>query len=171
MENLIIQQSTHSNWEEYKGLRLSALKTEPQAFLSSYTKELTYPDEKWQERLQMANEGKTSWIYFAKVNGKLVGMIGGYRDENDLKNQTAQIWGVYVNLAERGKGIAKAFMAAILEKLSKNSDIKKVILEVNTDQEIAQKLYEKFGFVETETNFIQLGDGLTHKVSKMAKVM
>src|SRR3972149_5620739 len=97
-------------WQDYKELRLRALKTEPQNFSSPYAKEPVYPEEKWQQRLQSANEGLTSWMYFARQNGTLVGMIGGYRDENDLKNHTAQIWGVYVDPEQRGKGIAKDLM-------------------------------------------------------------
>ena len=36
-------------WNEYKALRLRALQDDPQAFGSSYAKEVTYSDEKWQE--------------------------------------------------------------------------------------------------------------------------
>ena len=91
------------------------------------------------------------------------------RRGNDLKNHTAQIWGVYVNPDHRGIGIAKNLMAALIDRLSQNPDIHTLKLEVNTDQESAKKLYESFGFVVTNTISMQLGDGLTHKVTKMEK--
>lgn len=156
-------------WQEYKELRLDALKTDPQAFLSTYEKEFSYPDEKWQQRLKSANEGKSSWMYFAQLNGKLVGMIGGYQDEDDLKNHSVQIWGVYVDTEFRGKGIAKALMSTLLEKLSENKYITVIKLEVNTDQRSAKKLYERFGFEASKTIPLVLGDGKKHEVTKMEK--
>ena len=41
-----------SQWKGYKKIRLRALKEESQAFSTSYTQALTYPDQKWQQRLQ-----------------------------------------------------------------------------------------------------------------------
>ena len=158
-----------NRWREHKELRLGALKTDSQAFLSTYEKEAEHPDEKWQQRLKSANEEITSWMYFAQSDGKLVGMIGCFRDENDLKNHSAQIWGMYVTPAQRGKGIAKSLMSTLLKKLSANKDITKLKLEVNTDQKSAVKLYEHFGFKATETTPLVLGDGKEHQVIIMEK--
>ena len=164
-----IETLSFSQWQEYKELRLRALETEPQAFLSSYEEEAAYPDGKWQQRLEQAGKGK-SWIFFARsLNGKLVGMIGGYRDDNDLKNHSAQIWGVYVDRQMRGRGIAKALMARMLEELESDPDVNMAILEVNTDQESAKGLYESFGFQVKTTYSEKLGDGREHQISKLEK--
>ncbi len=157
------------NWQEYKELRLRALQTDPQAFSEPYSRPVAWPDEKWQQRLQTANEGKTTNILFARLDGKLVGMVGFYRDENDFANHSAQIWGVYVDPEQRGKGIAKSLFSAILEKLTSNPDINLVKLEVNTDQESAKKLYASFGFVAICDRQLLLGDGLTHQITEMEK--
>ncbi len=164
-----IEQLNLSDWQEYKQLRLYALQTDPQAFSSTYARESAYSDEKWQQRVQSASEGKNSWMYFARQRGKLVGMIGGYRDENDQKNHTAQIWGVFVSPDQRGKGISKKLMATLIDRLSQNPDINTLKLEVNTDQKSASKLYESFGFTTTKTISIQLGDGQLHEVTEMEK--
>jgi len=150
-----------SSWQEYKTLRLRALKTEPQAFYSPYEKEAAYPDDKWQQGLRNAESGK-SWIFFARLNDKLVGMIGGYRKEEDVQNHRVQIWGVYVDPEARRKGIAKSLIGKILEEFKKQSDIAVARIWVNIDQEPAKKLYEKFGFKVTETESLILGDGLEH---------
>ena len=159
-----------SSWQEYKELRLRALKTDPQAFASSYQKEVAYPDTKWQERLQGAMDGK-SWIFFARLNGKIAGMTGAYRDENDIKNHQVWIWGVYVNSEARRKGLAKSLMAKMLEELKKREDIDTVKVGVNLDQEPAKKLYEKFGFKPVETELLVLGDGLEHEESIMELIL
>lgn len=169
MDELMIEQLNNSDWQEYKKIRLFALRTDPQAFLSSLSKESEYADQKWQQRVQSASEGINSWMYFARLKGKLVGMIGGYRDENDQKNHTAQIWGVFVNPDQRGKGISKKLMVTLIDRLSQNPDINTLKLEVNTDQKSASKLYESFGFISTNTISIQLGDGQFHEVTEMEK--
>lgn len=38
------------DWEKYKKIRLEALQENPEAFGSSYEKEIAFPDETWQER-------------------------------------------------------------------------------------------------------------------------
>lgn len=170
-KSIKIQKLLPCQWQEYKELRLCALKTEPQAFASPYKKEVTYPDEKWQQKLQNVENGKI-WIFFARnFDNKLVGMAGGYRDDNDLQNHSAQIWGVYVDKKKRGKGIAKSLMTKILKELKSNSDINMVTLEVNTDQESAKKLYESFGFKVRTTYLCSLGDGKKHQISKMERLL
>jgi ribosomal protein S18 acetylase RimI-like enzyme len=156
-------------WQEYKEIRLRALKTEPQAFLSPYEKEAAYPDEKWKQRLETAGKGR-SWVFFAKnEEDRLVGIVGAYRDDDDLQNHSAQVWGLYVDRETRGKGIGKALMTKVLGELESDPDIKTIILEVNTDQEIAKKIYEFFGFEVRATYSQKLGDGKEHQISKMEK--
>jgi len=157
-------------WQEYREIRLDALKSEPQAFLSTYDREVGWLDEKWISRLK-ETFSKGSWLLFAKGRLGLVGMIGGYRDSKDLENHTAQIWGVFVKSQERGKGIAKALMGAILKEFESEPDIETVILEVNTDQKSAQKLYETFDFIVTKTYRQKLGDGLEHTISEMRRLL
>ncbi len=156
-------------WQDYKNIRLVALKSDPQAFLSSYEREAGWLDEKWMSRLQETFE-PGSWLLFAKTSsGELIGMIGGYRDSNDLVSHTAQIWGVYVKQEHRGNGVAKALMKAILEEFNLVDDIDTAVLEVNTDQKSAKKLYEAFGFGVSKTYRQKLGDGLEHEISEMRK--
>lgn len=166
---LTIEKLPLAHWEEYKAIRLLALKTDQQAFGEPYSRPSEWLDEKWQERLKTAIEKKTSSMLFARVDGKLAGMIGWYRSEEDLLNHTANIWGVFVKPEHRGRGIAKSLMETILKELDAIEDIKMVILEVNSDQESAQKLYEKFGFVKTNESDQQLGDGKTHHVCEMQR--
>ena len=167
--NIEIQQPLPAKWQEYKALRLSALKSEPQAFASSYEREAAYPYEKWQQRLSELGNG-ISWVFCARnTDGRLVGMIGGYRDDSDIQNHSAQIWGVYVDENMRGKGIAKALMGKILDEFDGNSEIETIILEVNSDQEAATKLYESLGFKEETTYPYLMGDGKEHQITKMKR--
>lgn len=158
--------------EEYKEIRLTALKSDPAAFASSYQDTISMPDEKWKSRLEMAKEKKTSWMLFAKEksSGKLVGMIGGYKETSD--QDFAEIWGVFVDPEKRGQGIAAALMEGILEELSTNQTIKTIKLEVNVDQMGAQNLYTRFGFEKTKDPYPHMmGDAAEHQIVAMEKAL
>ncbi len=159
-----------SEWRAYKSLRLEALKTDQQAFAKPYDDEAAYPDEKWMERIERT-KSRDAWMYFAKDTDidELVGMIGGYRDEENRAKHSAQIWGVYVHPSYRGKGLSSILMSRILTEFEKNEDIAKAVLEVNIDQTSAIKLYEKFGFSVINRFTCTLGDGKKHEVCIMEK--
>jgi len=157
-----------SAWKEYRELRLAALKNEPQAFGSSYERESGYPDEKWQQRLKEAAEGKRH-ILFAKLDKKLVAMVVGGRDFDDNSSNVAYIWGLYTDASVRRKGIAKLLMSKMLEELSKERGIQTIRLEVNVEQESAVKLYESLGFKKTKAFLQRMGDGLEHQEVEMQK--
>jgi RimJ/RimL family protein N-acetyltransferase len=171
MDELIIEQLNSSDWQVYRAIRLIALITEPQAFSSTFAREAAYPDEKWQARLQEANEGKSTWMFFARLNGKVVGMTGGYRDEQDLIDHAAQIWGMFVSQGERGKGIGQKLMEALLDRLSQDPDIHLLKLAVNPEQQAAKRLYERFGFVTREPSSMKMGDAPVVQCLEMEKLL
>ncbi len=145
------------DWQAYRDLRLRALKEDPQAFSSSYADAAQFDEEKWKGRLRDAFQGQRSWLFFARHEGKLVGMIGAFVDE--ASSETATIVSVYVPAEERGKGISSQLMKCILSALSKSSSFKAVSLTVNSTQLSAIGLYRKFGFQPIGTVSAVTGDG------------
>jgi ribosomal protein S18 acetylase RimI-like enzyme len=146
-----------SQWEAYKNLRLRALQEEPQAFGSSYAENVSKPDNYWVERLTDVEEGK-NWLVFAKENNNLIGMMGGFRKDDDPED-VVNVIAVYVAKEARGKGVSKKLMQALLEDFEKDPSINKVKLSVNKEQIPAVKLYESFGFKVVGEENIRLGDG------------
>ena len=118
MENNIIEivKLTVNDRQEYKKIRLDALRNAPQAFGSSYADNREKPDSYWQSRLEDAANGNGSWLLFAKENQQLVGMIGAF-----IKNEpdTASIISVFVTGEARGKKISKMLMNAIITELKR----------------------------------------------------
>lgn len=155
-------------WKVLKELRLDALRKEPQAFGSSYERELAYPDEKWQERLRGIEKGE-SYVFVAKRDGRPVGMVMGGRTEEDRSRRSAHVWGLYVDGSARRRGIARALMEKVIEGFVKNPDVMVVKVEVNPQQEAALKLYLSLGFKETGTSKWKMGDGLEHPVTSLEK--
>jgi RimJ/RimL family protein N-acetyltransferase len=132
------------DWQEYRALRLRALKEDPQAFSSAYADAAQWAEEQWKVRLLDALKGERSWLFFAREGGKLVGMIGAFIDE--ASPETATIISVYVPAEERGRGISAELMLRMLRELSRRPALKTATLTVNRTQLAAVHLYSKFGF-------------------------
>ncbi len=144
-------------WQAYKALRLRALLEEPQAFSSLYADALTIPEETWMTRLQEASEAKRNWLLFARENGRLVGMVGAYMEPG--AGDVATVVSVYVPQEERGRGIGARLTESILDALSAKPFLRRAKLMVNPHQTPALGLYRKFGFRQTGTHAVRMGDG------------
>lgn len=72
MDSIEIVSLLPSQWEEYKNIRLRALKEEPQAYETKYIDAYNEPGEEWEKRLAAAQIGKTQWLSFAKQGNNLV---------------------------------------------------------------------------------------------------
>jgi len=145
------------DWEEYRNLRLKALKEDPQAFGDSYSVSLKYGDERWKKRLEDALDGEKIWLFFAKDGNKLVGMAGAFMEEGST--DTATIVSVYVPVEERGRDISWGLMEELLKTLSQKAYLKKAKLKVRESQTAAVGLYKKSGFQEVGKEPYKLGNG------------
>jgi ribosomal protein S18 acetylase RimI-like enzyme len=161
MEQIEIVTLKPDDWQTYRALRLEALQTDPQAFGSTYADNLAHPESWWRGRLSDTDEN--SWLLFAKHRGSVAGMIGSFMPDAT----SANIIAMYVNPAFRGQGIARALMAAALDKLRQNPALSVARLEVNEVQTAALRLYESFGFQIISTENGLAGDGQTYAISNM----
>jgi ribosomal protein S18 acetylase RimI-like enzyme len=164
METVEIVNLQPSQWEQYKNLRLKALKEEPQAFGSSYEENVNEPGEKWERRLEKALRGEGQWLVFAKRGDELIGMAGAFAKE---EKGIVQVSAMYVVREVRGQGISTKLMEELISQIEKNKSIKKLVLEVNPIQESALKLYESCGFKTTGTEKRILGDSKEYQTYVM----
>jgi ribosomal protein S18 acetylase RimI-like enzyme len=166
MTNIQIVKLLPEEWPLYKEIRLESLLAEPQAFGSGYAEVHQRPDSYWQERLKDAQAGEKSWLLFAKENERMVGMIGAYCSE---EKDGVEIIAVYVTREKRGRGIAGALMAAILEEIGRSNIHRKAVLGVNADQTAAVALYQRYGFQIVGEKEGVMGDGKLHTSYIMEK--
>lgn len=128
-------------WEDYKRLRLEALKNEPTAFGSAWEEQVDLPPDVWIERLPT--------ILFAMQNDTPVGMVR-YTFETSVKNKhTANIYSYYVIPAYRNQGIGGRLLTTVIDLIKENIAIRKIKLSVISVQKSAVRLYERQGFVCT----------------------
>ena len=88
--------------------------------------------------------GAGGQIFFALADGSAAGTVAMIPSEKDAFELTKMA----VDPSFRGRGIGDRLMDACIE-FTRRSDRTRIILESNTKQVAAVKLYRKFGFKET----------------------
>lgn len=163
MSDVIIRPITKDDAETFFALRLEALQNNPEAYGSNYEDSV----KKWTAESYTASRvpdvGSDDFIVTAELDGKLVGMIGFYRDTYPKERHIGTIWGVYTAPAARRQGIGKKMLQAISDH-AKNCDALAVInVAVITENQAAIKLYESVGFKAWGTQPDALRDTNTNK--------
>ena len=131
-----------ARWREYKDLRLQALSDAPQEFGTTLAEAKKYLDKKWRESLALP----TSILWFAEVNGKVVGMVGVYWGHGATRRHVANMFGMYVVPDYRKQGIGARLLSEVINVQRADTNISKIKTEVVGGNTAATKLYEQHGF-------------------------
>jgi ribosomal protein S18 acetylase RimI-like enzyme len=135
----MIRQITIDDFEEWKTLRLEAVKLYPESFGQSY-EGVQKQDKKW---LEQSLENGAMFTY--EQNGKMVAIAGTFSMKPENMRHRATLFGLYVNNNHHGKGIASALVNHIIDYTKPNH--KQLHLTVTTNNNPAISLYKKHGFV------------------------
>ena len=144
-------------WRELRELRLEALRDSPDAFWTLHEEALERTDADWREWTTFA-------CHVAVDDGRLVGMVAGFPDEEDP--EAADLIAMYVRPDARGRGIGTALVDAQLG-WARAEGFTRMLLMVNVEQTSAFRLYERCGFSDTGERSL-LRDG-PHKLATMAR--
>lgn len=144
------------DWEAWRDVRLRSLQDSPDAFGSTYAREVRLDEPTWRERL----DDPTGVAVLASRRGVPVGMGGGYEDLPGHLHVVA----MWVAPEARGQRVAHAVLLA-LEGWAEERRLR-LHLDVSTENAPARRSYERFGFVGTgETR--PLREGSTVVVERM----
>lgn len=134
-----IRQLTATDAAAFRALRLAGLQEAPTAFGSSYGREKDRTVEDFAQTIARNH------MVGAFDGERLVGVAGFYPSTGEKDGHKGNVWGVYVEPAHRGGGIARAMMERLLEHA--RTVVLLVHLCVVTDNVAALRLYERLGFV------------------------
>jgi len=144
--------------EDYRDIRLAALKTNPEAFGSVYAIEASKPIERHAERLA------SSLVFGAYEDGQIVGLIGLKQEDGPKDAHKGFVWGFYVEPRCRKHGVGAALISALLA--AARGVVEQVRLSVVADNAAAIALYERFGFTHygVEPRALKTPDGYSDEV-------
>ncbi len=132
--------------KDFRELRLRALQTDPDAFESSYDREVDRPMQAWETWAALSSEGPDQAMFVAEVDDELVGLAGAFRTED--RPREMHLIAMWVDPAQRRRGIARELTRVILV-WARRSDADEVVLWVVDGNEGARRLYEDAGFTPT----------------------
>ncbi|MGU7769985.1 N-acetyltransferase family protein [Burkholderia sp. MR1-5-21] len=132
----------------YQPLRLLAVDTSPTSFLPTRDEEASLPIEEWAARLRPTH---AQAVFGAFDGDTLVGITGVRRDARTKIAHKATIWGVFVDPAYRGRGIAQSLLDSATAHAADVWQCRQLMLCVNEVNGTAERLYASQGFVRFGT--------------------
>lgn len=140
MTDISVRALSVDEWEEYRSVRLTALRESPEAFVARYDTEAEEPESFWKARLQRATR------LLAEVDGAVVGVasVGDYERDPE----SAQLFGLWVTPERRGTGVATALVRAGA-KVAREEGRKHLLYWVGTENGRAVAFASGYGFRPT----------------------
>ena len=136
---IAIRRLNASGAEDYRAIRLAALRGDPDAFGSTYEAEVNRPMAHFAERLA----GTT--VFAAYAEGRIVGMAGFAAETGPKDRHKGFVWGVYVAPEGRREGAGRGLVSAVMAHA--RGRVEQLTLTVTAGNEAALALYEGLGFV------------------------
>jgi len=130
--------------ERFKALRLQAVENSPPSFWPTREEEQARTIEQTVARIQTTS---TQAVFGAFVDDALVGIMGVRRESLSQLGHKATIWGVFVDPAQRGKGIAQVLLTETTAFAVREWGVTQLMLCVNSENTVAKKLYSTHGFI------------------------
>lgn len=138
MNDLVIRRSTPPDLIGIKSIF-------EQEHAYSNTLQLPYPsDAHWEKHLSDTSDNVTSLV--AELDGEIAGQLS-LIVHKQLRRKHVATFGMGVFKQYMGKGVGSRLLAAALDLADNWLIIRRVEMEVYSDNEPAIKLYKKFGFL------------------------
>lgn len=125
--------------EAFRRMRLKALAAHPEAFGNSVADEEADSMAKVTERLARGD------TFAGFLDDDPVGMAGFFQETGEKRRHKGLLWGVYVEPALRGTGLAGRLVDAVLTHAT--GRVEMLYLGVGIANPAARRLYESRGFV------------------------
>lgn len=160
---------TEADWARLRAVRLQALSDAPYAFGSTYEREAAFPEATWRDRARPDPAHRQTFLALSGDAPPALpdrsdqfpadNVVTGIRESGGddevlglatvlLDGDRADIVGVWVDPARRGRGIAAALMDAVLDH-ARRHHARRAVLTVTEGNDPARQLYRRLGFEPT----------------------
>jgi RimJ/RimL family protein N-acetyltransferase len=150
---------------EFFPLRLRSLKEHPEAFGSSYDDEVKQGIERWETGLSDNNRA----FFGAFHEGKLLGMVGIFREMGKKQQHRMGIVAMYVAPEARQFGYGQALLDACIDYARQQDGVRRINIGVTAGNAGARRLYRRAGFVTwgVHPEYLIMDDGVAHDLEWM----
>ena len=142
MPEISIRVLAEDDWEQYRDMRLRALRESPDAFVADVTTEEDYDEQLWRDRMNR------SMRLLVTSDGEPVG-IASVRMNEALFDDAAELFSLWVIPDLRGEGLAAQLVVAASEAAEKQG-ARQLVYWVGTDNVPAVAFASSYGFRPTE---------------------
>jgi ribosomal protein S18 acetylase RimI-like enzyme len=125
----------------FVALRRESLEREPWAFLASIE-----DDRALAPGYEISQDEGAPTIFGAFVDDEMTGVCGVIRLTKAKERHKAFIWGMYVRMDQRGKGIGAALLRKAVQHVRGLDGVSHLYLSVTERATAARRLYERHGF-------------------------
>ncbi|WP_068774905.1 GNAT family N-acetyltransferase [Paenibacillus sp. FJAT-26967] len=130
--------------ERYQELRLKSLTINPEAFGSTYEREVKFSQDTIAARIKPTTDKFVLGAF--DDNGSLVGMVTFMRESSPKTIHKGNVYGMYTAPEMRGKGLGKSLLLELISKSKEHDGLEQINLTVVSDNDSAKKLYKSLGF-------------------------
>ncbi|WP_323097840.1 GNAT family N-acetyltransferase [Intrasporangium sp. YIM S08009] len=100
MTEITVRPLGEDDWQDYRSVRLAALRESPEAFAASIGQEESYGEDLWRERM------RRSARLVAEREGDAVGVVSVGTAKSDEEGSAGELFGLWVHPEARGSGVA-----------------------------------------------------------------
>jgi ribosomal protein S18 acetylase RimI-like enzyme len=144
--HISIRQLDRRDREHYFSLRLRGLEEHPQAFATSVEEWRNAPPEKIDALLLLSEDNKEPILGAFHSNAEMVGSVCLIPETREAVRHKASLAALYVHSDWQQKGIGRQLVTETLRLARERPELRLVRLVVDSDNTIAVRLFEKFGF-------------------------
>ena len=138
MTEIVIRKLTSDDAEDFRKIRLAALKKSPEMFGSTYMVESKRPIEMFIERLT------NNVIFAAYQNKQILGVIIFHQESGLKASHKANLFGFFIEPKYRNQGIASKLLQTAIQY--GQQCVEQITLSVVSNNTSALHLYQKHGF-------------------------
>jgi RimJ/RimL family protein N-acetyltransferase len=149
LPDLSVRELQRSDLTAYKALRDHALSHHGDAFTSDAATESLRTAQSYAARL--GSDGDGSFTLGAFRGDRLVGAVTCDRDARVKVLHIGHVTGMMVHGDEQGQGIGRALIDALIERAAADPELHQLTLNVTAGNAVAERLYERSGFVRYGT--------------------
>jgi ribosomal protein S18 acetylase RimI-like enzyme len=142
-KHIKIRQLVPADADLYRGIRLEALQSNPEAYGSTFKVESSKSVTLFADRLT------ASTVFGAFDGAEIVGIAALLINQGPKEAHKGQLVGMYVRAKSRNRGIGQQLVEAIIE--SARGRVELIQLAVVSDNLPARRLYSRLGFLEYGT--------------------